>query len=143
MIPIETLLKQLFPNKVITYRLSVLNNILSNKNESNECICIGIEKDNHSRIFCYLTLNELIKLSENCSLTERSFDEVISPNMRVKVYIDFEYYIDVNTDIQNSFTGISTCLKILHLLFNSNKNPGHENRKEIATTLRNILVLEA
>ncbi|CAF1443256.1 unnamed protein product [Adineta steineri] len=132
---------RLFPNKIITYRILDLIHLSSNENIKNSDICVSIEINTNSRRFCYLTINELITLYQNSPVLERSLYELISPNSKVKAYIDFEYYIDNNPDIQNSQIGISCCLKMLHLFLNSEQNI--EPNKYTNLILKQFLVLES
>lgn len=140
---IEKLLKRLFPNKLITHRLSELNNNLSKQDVENIYICISAEKENGSRIFCYVTFDELIILYQCCPLTERFLYELINETKQVKSYIDFEYYINNNNDITNPYIGPNTCLKILYSLFKEQNDTNNETDNFIHLALKQFLVLDA
>jgi hypothetical protein len=140
---IEKLIKHLFPNKVVTHRLSDLMDQLSNQNSRNTHINISIEKDNNTRQFCYLTIDELILLYQHSSVIQRSLYELITPEKLVKAYIDFEYYIDYNRDIENCHIGANCILKILYYLLNLHENNIQEKHSSMGFILKEFLVLEA
>ncbi|CAF0995865.1 unnamed protein product [Rotaria sordida] len=68
---VEKLIKRLYPNKIITHRISDLLDNLSNDKSNNKYIYISIETDTNSRRFCYLTLDELINVYQSCPVSER------------------------------------------------------------------------
>jgi len=137
------LINRFFPNKIITYRISDLIDQTSNQNIKNNDICISIETDSNSRRFCYLTIDELIILYKHSPVLERSLYELISPTCQVKAYIDFEYHVNSNLNIQNSQIGSNCCLKILHLMLNPPDYIISEENKYIDLVLKQFLVLEA
>jgi len=139
----ERLIKRLFSNKIVTHRISDLINQLSDQNIQDNNICIGIEKDNGARQFCYLSIDELTIFYQHSTVLERFLYELIPPENQVKVYIDFEYYIDNNLDIENSHIGPNSCLKILHCLLTCQTNSIFTTSKQIDLTLQEFLVLEA
>ncbi len=139
---IEKLIKRLFSHKVVTSRLSDLINQLLNQNLNNH-ICISIAKDNDSRLFTYVTIDELIILYQHSSVVQRSLYELITPGTQVKTYIDFEYYINNNLDIQDSRIGASCFLKILYYFLNFQDNNIYEKNNYINLILQQFLVLEA
>jgi hypothetical protein len=139
---IEKLIKRLFSHKVVTSRLSDLINQLLNQNLNNH-ICISIAKDNDSRLFTYVNIDELIILYQHSSVVQRSLYELITPGTQVKTYIDFEYYINNNLDIQDSRIGASCFLKILYYFLNFQDNNIYEKNNYINLILQQFLVLEA
>jgi len=74
---IEILIKRLYLNKIIIHRISDLNNHISQQNNENFHINISLEKDNHSRDFCYLTLNEITIVYQQSIAYERCLYELI------------------------------------------------------------------
>jgi hypothetical protein len=143
MVLVEKLIKHLFPNKIITYRLSELKDRLSLHDSTMKYIYISIEKDNNSRQFCYVTIDELKALYDHSTTNERSIYELITSENQVKAYIDFEYYVNNNLDIENSHTGVNCILKILYYLLNSEKDNIDETDNQINTILKEFLILEA
>ena len=93
-------------------------NELSKLSVNTNYVSITIERDNGSRQFCYFTVEELITLYNHCPANERTFYELILPTNLVKTFIDFEYNIDDNFDIQNHHVGIICCLKLFHHVLN-------------------------
>jgi hypothetical protein len=140
---IYELLKRLFPNKIISYRLSDLIHQSSNGNEVNSHICISIENDKNTRQFLYMTIDELIVLYQNCIVSERSLYELIPPTKQVKAYMDIEYYIENNLIIQNSYTVISSCLKMFCYLLNFQNNMTFESKDWLDAALQQCLIVEA
>jgi len=140
---IYELLKRLFPNKIITYRLSDLIHQHSNGNETNSHICISIENDKNTRQFFYMTIEELSILYQNCIVSERSLYELIPSTKQVKAYMDIEYYIENNLIIQNSYSVISSCLKMFYYLLNFQNNMTFESNDWLDMALQQLLVLEA
>ncbi|CAM4824241.1 unnamed protein product [Rotaria magnacalcarata] len=61
----------------------------------------------------------------------------------VKTYIDFEYYIENNHDINNHFIGTNCLLKILHLSLNFSYHQFCQSQNTIDIALKQFLVLEA
>ena len=139
----ERLIKRLFSNRLITHRISDLIYQSSDQNIQDNNICIGIEKDNGARQFCYLSIDELTIFYQHSTVLERFLYELIPPASQVKIYIDFEYYVDNNLDIQNSHTGLSSCLKILHCLLTCQTDSISTPNNQIDLALREFLVLEA
>ena len=139
----ERLIKRLFSNKVITHRISDLIYQSSDPNIQNTNICISIEKDTGAREFCYLSVDELTTLYQHSAVLERFLYELIPPANQVKIYIDFEYYMDNNLDIQHSHTGPSSCLKILHYLLTFQTDSISKTNNQIDLALQEFLVPEA
>lgn len=139
---IEKLIKRLFKNKVVTHRLVDLMDQLSNQNLKN-MICISIETDNNSRQFSYFTIDELIILYQHSSVIERTLYELITPANKVKAYIDFEYYIDNNLEIKNSYIGPTCLLKIFYYFLNFQDHNVQQNNDQITYLLQQFLILEA
>jgi len=139
---IDKLLKRLFPNKIIAHRLCDLIQQSCNQQTHNSHICIAIEKDNHTREFCYVTIDELIKLYQHCPVIERCLYELIPPTNQVKAYIDFEYHIDNNLAIGNSYNAVKCCLKLFRCLLCVQTNTT-DDRNYIDIALKEFLLLEA
>jgi hypothetical protein len=140
---IQKLIKQHFPNKIITHRLSDLIYHVSNQNLDNSYIYLSIEKDNNSREFCYLMIDELVTLYQECPMLERSLYEIIISTNEVKVYIDFEYYTITNLDIKSSHIGPNCILKIFYHLLNFHRNTDLNTTNYIELAIQQFLVLES
>ena len=140
---VQNLIKRLFPNEILTHHLSDLNNhsLVQNYNKNN--ICISIERENKCRQYCSLTMEQLIILYQNCPLIERTLYESIPPTKLVKAFIDFEYSMDNNLDIQNHYVGPICCLKILYHLLNSLDDNNNVMQNHTENILKQFLVLEA
>lgn len=142
---LQTWIKSLFPYKQITYRLCDLNlDITECQDESKNTIIISIEKNNKSRQFCFISLKQLNQLFIYCPISERALYESIPSNKQVKAYIDFEYYTDVNRDIQDHYIGIRSSVRLLYSLLNYSNNNIHvtENNND-ELFLKQFLILEA
>jgi len=141
---IENLIKSLFPNEIITHHLIDLNDQLLEQNNNKKNIHISIEKENKSRQYCSLTVEQLLTLYQYCPITERTLYELIAPTKPVKTFIDFEYYINNNLDIENHHIAPIFCLKILYYLLNV-LDDFQTNTIETYTEniLKQFLVLEA
>ena len=140
---VEKVIKRLYPDKIICYRLSDLTHQSSNDNLKQNDICIGIETDNHTRRFCYLTMSELICLFQHCPTHERCLYELIPPESVVKAYIDFEYYVNYNPDLEESRIGPKCVLKMIHLLFNLHEQINYESQDYMNCIFKQFLVLDA
>ncbi|CAF2042231.1 unnamed protein product [Rotaria magnacalcarata] len=139
-------LKIKLKNVKISWFNGILSNLiydLQNNNEENSSFYISIENDSNSRQFCYLTLDELISLYRYCPVIERTLYEVIISTNLVKIYIDFEYYINNNKHIKESHIGPQTCLKIFQYFFNIGKNINSQTTNSTNLALQEFLVLEA
>ncbi|CAF3863308.1 unnamed protein product, partial [Rotaria sp. Silwood1] len=88
-------------------------------------------------------LQELITLYNHCPPNERTLYEMIFPINLVKTYIDFEYYIDNNLDINDHHIGAKCFIKILHYVLNFFDHKHHENENYLHITLQQFLVLES
>ena len=143
MINLIQMMKQLFPNKSIVYHLSDLSIQSPDQATESNSIYIGIEKANKTRQFCCCTLLELISLYNHCSAYERSLYEIIFPTNLVKAYIDFEYDVHNNNDIEQRYTGIACSLKILYYALNLFDTNYDESGFSINNALHQFLVLEA
>ncbi|CAF3372098.1 unnamed protein product [Rotaria socialis] len=139
---IVKLIKRLFKNKVVTYRVVDLMDQLSTQKSKN-IICISIETDNNHRQFSYFTIDELIILYQHSNVIERSIYELMTLVNQVKAYIDFEYYIDSNLHIKNSYIGPTCLLKILYFSLNLHDHTVQNNSDHIIHILQQFLVLEA
>lgn len=137
------LIKRLFPYKIITHRLSDLHNQLDQQSIHKNDIFLSIEKENKSRQFCCLSIEELLTLFECCPVTERTLYESISQNKTVRTYIDFEYLIDNNLDVQNHYIGPMCCLKVLHYFLNGLDDTINTVESYTEKILKQFLVLEA
>lgn len=142
---IQSLFKRLFPNEKLTHHLSDLNNHLSETGNKNNGICLSMEKNNKSRLYCCLAMDQLVELFLCCPLPERTLYESIPPNKPVKAYIDFEYYRDNNIDIKDHYTGPMCSLKILYYLLNNHETNTNitESENLSKNVLNQFLVLEA
>ncbi|CAM2729007.1 unnamed protein product [Rotaria socialis] len=143
MTSVQNLIKRLFPYKIITHRLSDLHNQLLQQNIDKNDIFLSIEKENKSRQFCCLSIEELLRLFECCPTTERTLYESISINKPVRTYIDFEYLIDKNLNIQNHYIGPMCCLKVLYYFLNAPDDTINTVESYIENILKQFLVLEA
>ncbi|CAF3951200.1 unnamed protein product [Rotaria sp. Silwood1] len=140
---VKNLIEHLFPHKIITHRMSDLNNQLLEQNGEKNDIHLSIEKENKSRQFCCLTIEELITLFEYCPVIHRTLYESISPNKTVKAYVDFEYLVDKNLDIQNHYIAPISCLKILYYFLNGPDDTITSVETYTENILKQFLVLEA
>lgn len=140
---LQNLIRRLFPTKIVSHYLSDLIHQSSHQNINTNHICLSIEKNNGSRDFCYLTMEELTTLYQYCPVIERSLYELICPTNSVKAYIDFEYYTENNLDIQDHRVGPKCCLKILHYLLNFPDNTTCQKENYLDIVLQQFLVLEA
>jgi hypothetical protein len=142
---VQNLIKRLFPNEILTHHILDLNNQLFEQNDNKERIHISIEKENKSRQYCSLTIEQLKTLYQHCPVLQRTLYESIPPTKFVKTYIDFEYYINNNLDIQNHHIAPICCLKIFYYLLNVSDYSNTNNTIEISTEniLKQFLVLEA
>ncbi|CAF4807066.1 unnamed protein product [Rotaria sp. Silwood1] len=123
--------------------MSDLNNQLLEQNGEKNDIHLSIEKENKSRQFCCLTIEELITLFEYCPVIHRTLYESISPNKTVKAYVDFEYLVDKNLDIQNHYIAPISCLKILYYFLNGPDDTITSVETYTENILKQFLVLEA
>ncbi|CAF5003380.1 unnamed protein product, partial [Rotaria sp. Silwood1] len=137
------IIKHLFPSKVITHHICDLLNQLPEKIIKPNYIFVSIEKDNKTRQFFYCIIEELITLYNHCPPNERTLYEMIFPINLVKTYIDFEYYIDNNLDINDHHIGAKCFIKILHYVLNFFDHKHHENENYLHITLQQFLVLES
>ena len=142
---VQSWIKRLFPNEIITHHLIDLNNQLLQQNNNKKRIHLSIEKENKSRQYCSLAIEQLVILYEYCPITQRTLYESIPPTNYVKTYIDFEYYIDNNLDIENHHIAPLCCLKILYYLLNASYDSNTIRTIEPYTEsiLKQFLVLEA
>ncbi|CAF1473112.1 unnamed protein product [Adineta ricciae] len=144
MTSVQEWIKRLFPYKSIFYRLTDFENPMMQDNHDKSEICISIEKENKSRQYCSLTFDQLTILYEYCPVYQRCLYESIPYNAPVKTYVDFEYYVNKNLDIQNHHIGLQCCLRTMfHLL---NDTDIYLNTMEInddTFSLKQFLVLEA
>lgn len=140
----QSWIKVLFPNELVTCRLSDLYSFKERSNENEKGIYISVEKNNKSREFCFLTLDQLNILFDYCPVNERTLYESIPGNIHLKLYLDYEYYIANNLEIQDHDIGLRSCLRIFDFLLNSQ----HDNQTEIENKnnekfLNYFLVLDA
>ena len=106
-------------------------------------ICISIENQNKTRQFCCLTIDELTTLLGSCPVTNRALYECISSNRFVKTYVDFEYLIAQNLDIQDHCIGPTSCLKILYYFPNVPDDTINTIENYNENILKQFLVLDA
>ena len=137
------IIQQLFPSKLIFYRLSdLLKESLSSVNEV-ESLCLSIETSNRSRRFSNFSLFELCTLFANTIESERSLYEIIPLSKSVKLYIDFEYLICFNDDIQDHASGLRSILKILYSVFYSKDISTDSEEEVLNLALQKFLVMTA
>jgi len=144
----RNLIKRLFPNEIITHHISDLNKQLMEQVNDKSRICISIEKENKTREYCSLTMEQLSILYQCCPIAKRSLYESIPPTKSVKIYIDYEYYMDNNLHIQNNCIGLKCCLKVLYNLLNFQDNSIYTMESYIEQIhldhiLKQFLVLDA
>ena len=140
---VQNLIRRLYPHKIITRCISDLNNQLLEHNSDKNDICISIENENKTRQFCCLTIDELTTLLGSCPVSNRTLYECISPNRFVKTYVDFEYLIDQNLDIQDHCIGPTSCLKILYYFLNVSDDTINTIENYNENILKQFLVLDA
>ncbi|CAF4129573.1 unnamed protein product [Rotaria magnacalcarata] len=88
-------------------------------------------------------MKELIILYKNTTGIDRNLYEIIIATNPVKAYIDFEYYVDNNLEMQNHYIGSNCCLKIFHYLLNFTHHTHYQSENHIDLALEEFLVLEA
>lgn len=137
------LIKRLFPNKIITRRISDLIELVKDEHINNTHICLSIQNNYDTREFCYVTLDELTKLFKEIPLIERCLYELIFPTKQVKTYIDFEYYIENNADIKNPYIGPTCFIKILYNLLNFQQSMDCKTNDNMNFILEQFLVLDS
>ncbi|CAF2123702.1 unnamed protein product [Rotaria magnacalcarata] len=140
---IVQLIRHLFPCKIITHRINGLINQLPNNALRTNEIFVSIEKYSKTRQYFSCTLEALTKLYNECPPSHRNLYEVILPTNEVKTYIDFEYYIENNHDINNHFIGTNCLLKILLLSLNFSYRQFCQSQNDIDMALKQFIVLEA
>ncbi|CAF4887899.1 unnamed protein product [Rotaria socialis] len=136
-------INRLFPSKILNYQIFHLFDNLPKNINTNDYIFIAIEKNERRREFCYFTMEELIIVYKNSTTIDRNLYEIIVATNPVKAYIDFEYYIDNNLDIQNHYIGSNCCLKLFHYLLNFTHHTHYQNENHIDLALEEFLVLQA
>jgi hypothetical protein len=112
------------------------------QNNNKKRIYISIEKENKSRQYYSLTIEQLVILYQYCRVTQRTFYESIPSTKSVKTYIDFEYYNDYNPDTQNRHIAPICRLKILYYLLNVPDNAINTIESYTGNVLKQYLVLE-
>jgi hypothetical protein len=95
------IIENIWPNKKLFVRLQELLSSISN-DEKKGHILLSIEKMNHSREFCQLTLTELELIYVFVPRKDRSFYECICDKDIIKSYIDFEYLLKNNPLVDNN-----------------------------------------
>ena len=140
---ISQIVQEFFPNKKLVHRICDLTAQLSETNNDTISISVAIEKSNGTRQFCFFSLDELLSLCHKTPLNERAFYEIIFPTNITKAYIDFEYRIENNLDIQDHHVGIMCCLKLLYSVLNFSDHLSSQNVISIDTVLKQFIVLEA
>ncbi|CAF4790373.1 unnamed protein product [Rotaria magnacalcarata] len=143
MTTIIEIIKNLFPSKLISHHICDLVNQLPEQIIKSNYIFLSIENDNKTRQFFYSSIEELIALYNQSSRNERSLYEIIFLTNIVKTYVDFEYYIDNNLDINDHCIGANCFLKILHYTLNGFDHKEDLNENYIDIALQQLLVLEA
>ncbi|CAF4753492.1 unnamed protein product [Rotaria sp. Silwood1] len=91
---VQNLIKNLFPHNTISYRINDLTNEPSDRNNITNDICISIEKENKSREFCRLTIEQLITLFEHCPVSDRK-NHYIGPISCLKILY---YFLNIPND---------------------------------------------
>lgn len=136
-------INQLFPNKRFTHRLSALINELSSTISHSNLIFLAIEKPNNSRLFTYFKMDELIILYQCTVNHQRTIYETILPSSVVKAYIDYEYNLESNADIQNHHVGTLCVLKILNFISNFFCHASSITNRSIDQFLQQFLIVES
>ncbi|CAF3441962.1 unnamed protein product [Rotaria socialis] len=140
---VHNLIKRLFPYRIISHHISDLDIQSLQLNTDKNDIVISIEKENTSRHFCCLTIEELTTLFEYCPIIHRTLYESISLDKPIKTYIDFEYFIDKNLYIEDHYKGPMSCLKILYYFLNVPNDTINTSESYTKNILKQFLVLEA
>jgi hypothetical protein len=135
------IIENIWPNKKLFVRLQELLSSISN-DEKKGHILLSIEKMNHSREFCQLTLTELELIYVFVPRKDRSFYECICDKDIIKSYIDFEYLLKNNPLVDNN-RAIICCLKILFYHLNNLSNSNIINQIDLSSILKEFLVLDA
>lgn len=136
-------IKQLFPSKTIFHRLIDLGQEFASRVNCADSICISFETSVQCRKFCHFNLSELCFCIKQTKESDRSLYEVIPTSKPVKLYIDFEYCLSLNHDIDDHTTGLKFVLKILHFIFTTDEDSHVSNEQMIAQALEQYLVLTA
>ena len=139
----EVRIKQLFPSKRIFHRLVDINHQFLVEVNTNDNISLSFETSIQCRIFCNFGFSELCYWFQQTNESDRSLYEIIPPSKPVKLYIDFEYYLSVNHEIENHATGLKCILKVLQPIFNPNNVLYVSNEQFIDAGLGQWLVLTA
>lgn len=139
----EDKIKQLFPSKRIFHRLIDLNHEFLSEVDSNDNIWLSFETSIECRKFSSFGFSELCHWFQQTIESDRSLYEVISPSKPVKLYIDFEYYLSLNHDIEDPATGLKCVLKVLQSIFNSSNVSYISKEQLMNAALEQFLVLTA
>ena len=139
-----TKIKTLFPQKLITHHLADLNRIESEFTVDNLSLTISFENNTRSRQFCHIIFEDLCMIFQRTRALERYLYEVISPFKPVKIYVDYEYLVMHNLDIQDHFIGPRCLLKVLYWLLSDRVRSEYYSEKEhMDLILNEYLVLTA
>ena len=137
----RTIIQNTWPNKRIFIRLANLINSLST-NKSDKYILLSIEKRNHGREYCQLTLSELELIYVLVPKVNRCLYEIIREKDVIKAYIDFEYQIINNLTVDYN-KAITSCLKILFYHLKNSFDSPITTAPDISSILNEFLVLDA
>jgi hypothetical protein len=138
---IQKLIHDILPSKIVFYRLQDLLHSISRSENKNK-ILLSIEKSNHTREFCQVTLDELELLYVLYPKANRSFYECIPETSTIKTYIDFEYLLQNNSSVDHA-RAVSSCLKILFFCLNNLNRSPIITKITIPSILKQFLVLNA
>jgi hypothetical protein len=140
---IQKSIKLLFPDELITHHLNDLNNYLIQQNDNKNRVFLSIEKDNKLRLFCSLSIEQLNILYKYCPITQRTLYESIPPASLVKAYVDFEYYVNNNDDLEDHNIAPRCCLKILYHVLHLVNHQMYLIENNDENILKQFLVLQA
>lgn len=106
-------------------------------------VVVSIEKEEGKRIFCFLTISDFKLFFNEIPASRRCFYECIPPNHPVKLYIDFEYPIDINPTTDEN-AAIKTVLVLMQTITDGSILPSFRDKESlIDRILQDVLVLEA
>ena len=134
-------IENIWPEKKIFFQLNELLRLIS-MTDAKERIILSIEKINHGREYCQMTLSELEFLYLLAPRINRSFYECIHQTHVVKVYIDFEYLLENNLAVDHH-RAIITCLKILLFYLKKSTDSNIIPNMDLPSVLDEFLVLNA
>jgi hypothetical protein len=138
---VRRIIENVWPGKKIFLRLQELLNFIQN-NANNEQIILSIERTNHSREYCQLTLTELEMIYMLVPRINRSLYECICENDVIKTYMDFEYLLEKNSSVDHH-RAVITCLKILFFYLNNSSKLNINTEPDLSAILNEFLILDA